>query len=184
MNSLLSAQEMNKKNLIQLKYKVHYFKESQIEFIQNLPSPNIAYTRFLKNKHYFIGGEIDKTSIYYDGLFIGKNKGFVVQRNFLNIELKGGYQLFFTTKKSLLSKFGLLFRTGYESQLLYFVTTWNEIITKSYSYNNIGFEASAEYLYHLNKRWSLCLGSGFQYFLSRSTTKHHLRMNLAVGFAF
>lgn len=182
-NTIPYAQEMNR-NLFQLKYKVHYFKNSELEYIQNLPYPNLAYSRFSKNKQYFIGAEIDKASIIYEGDFVGKGRGFVLQRNFINFEIKGGCQLFFTPKISLLTKVGFSFRTGYESQLLYIVTTWNEIITKSYSYNNPGIEASAEYLYYLNNHWSLCLGGGYQYFISKSTTNHHLRMNAGIGYSF
>ena len=183
-NTVLPAQTM-KRNLIQLKYKVHYFKNSELEFIQNLPYPIIAYSRFSKDGKYFIGGEIDRVAIVYEGDFSGKDRGFVLQRNFINFEIKGGYQLFFTPKISLLSKLGISFRTGYESQILFVVTTgWNEIVTRSYSYNNPGIEASAESIYHLNNRWSLCLGGGYQYFLSRAATNHHLRMNAGLGYSF
>ncbi|MCF8245609.1 MAG: hypothetical protein K9J37_04020 [Saprospiraceae bacterium] len=53
-----------------------------------------------------------------------------------------------------------------------------------YKYKDPGFEVSAEEQFKLGERWSLSVGGGYQYFLSRETTNHHLWVNAGIGYAF
>jgi hypothetical protein len=182
---VVTAQD-GKRNLIQLNYSINYFKGHEIESIKNYPTPNFSFTRFSKNQHYFLTVEVDELFIYYNDSFENKGRGTIMERNSIVFGLIGGYNLMISPKQSFLAKFGLAYRAGWETQYLYTLhhQLWSELFSKRYYYHNPGIEVSAKYLIKLSDHWSLNLGGGYQYFFSRATTNHHLRIDGGVGYAF
>lgn len=175
------------KNLLQVKINLYFFKGSELKFNPVVIPFNLVYSRFIKDKPFFFGGNFsDFYAYYYEGDYWRKKRGDVVYRSFITIGAHGGYRLQVTPKRTFLAKVGLAYRMGYESQFYSAIhnPNYTEIFNTEYKYRNLGFEISAEQQFRLNDCWSLSVGSGYQYFISRTTTNHHLWVNAGVGYAF
>jgi hypothetical protein len=175
------------RNLLQVKTNLFFFKGSELKFNPIVLPFNVIYSRFIKDKPYFIGGNFsDFYASYYEGDYWRKKRGDVVSRSFITIGSHVGYKLQATPKRAFLAKAGLVYRIGYESQFYSAIQKPNftEIFNSQYKYRDLGFEISAEEQFSLGSRWSLSVGGGYQYFLARNTTNHQLWVNAWLGYAF
>jgi hypothetical protein len=184
--SALSAQPPST-NLLQVNTSMYYFKGLPIKFKPFNYFPfNLAYSKFMKDKPYFIGAN------FYHYRFSDHShpelmeRGDVEAKFFIVVGVFAGYRIFITPKRTFLAKVGLSYRMGYEDQFysIIYKPNYSEVFATRYKYRNPGFEVSAEQQFKLGERWSLSVGGGYQYFLSRTTTNHHLWVNGGVGYSF
>jgi hypothetical protein len=175
------------KNLIELSTGLYYFKGITTKFKPlNYFPVYLVYSRLLKGKPYFIGAN------FYHYRFSDhshpelKQRGDVQEKFFMIFGAHAGYRFPITQKRTFLAKAGLVYRLGWEQQFYSRLNVGGRIeyFSTDYKYRNPGLELSAEQQFHLTDRWSISIGGGYQYFLSRTTTNHHLWVSAGAGYAF
>ncbi len=187
---LLPAQE-TKRNMLQVKYSVNYFKRHKPSLYHGLFYPDISYKRFFKNKQRFVEFGFDIISIIHKYRTLGpSDRGKIAIRNQFIFESNLGSYLIVTPRLSFMVKAGVAYRFGMEGRINWLAywggpTPSYEPIIRGYRYRDFGLGASFEFLYRYGKRWHLSLGGGGQRFLTRRiVTKQQLVASLGVGYAF
>jgi hypothetical protein len=174
-------------NQLQLNHSLYFFKGVKTKYkpLINLPF-SIAYNRITRSENYLFGVNL------YHYIFSDHNheemkeRGDVVSKGFIIITANVGYRLGLTPRRTFLAKLGLAYRHGYEQQHYSVLNVGGrlEVFSTDYKYRDPGIELTAEQQFHLNKLWSVSLGGGYQYFLTRTTTNHQLWVSLGLGKRF
>ncbi len=182
----LMAQSAHR-NILQIKANLYYFKGSEIRFNPYVVPFNLVYSRFLKGSPFFLGCNFsDFWTRYSFTDDFHKKRGDVNERGFITVGVHSGFRLQITPKRAFLAKAGLVYRLGWEQQFYSIINVGGryESFSTDYKYRNPGIELSAEQQFQVTDKWSLNIGGGYQYFLSRTTTNHHLWVNAGAGYAF
>ncbi len=187
---LLPAQKI-KRNMLQVKYSLDYFKGYEPSLFAGLFYPDISYKRFFKNKQRFVEFEFNSLDIGYTRKTINISDIRKVRFRYHHIlESKIGSYLIVTPRLSFLLKGGVAYRFGEESRIMglrYYPGTniLFEFRTATYRYRDFGVVASFEFLYRYGERGYLTLEAGGKRFLIRKiTTKQQFYASLGVGYAF
>ncbi|MCF8245608.1 MAG: hypothetical protein K9J37_04015 [Saprospiraceae bacterium] len=110
--SSLCAQS-SPKNLLQFKTNLYYFKGLDIRFKPlNYFPLNLVYSRYIKDKPYFIGANFYHYRYSDHNHPELKERGDVQAKFFIVVGLHAGYRLPITSKRTFLAKFGLAYRMG------------------------------------------------------------------------